>query len=196
MEKFSIFRDPVTGINPFTAHKQVQITTKMVLKTLIKLPIYILYLLGFPVVGILIKINKKSEIVPKHLIHCNMASQFDISVLKSIYKIQNFRYIPGKTCLVFPEETSTNNQAILSYSTHRKADYTVGLRYSENCIFCYGSRVKWLVRFLGADPRVDVFCIKGDDLEKATGLPKVRLTAEDKKRFLKMLNGKEDEKAL
>lgn len=188
MEKYSKFKDPLTGINPFIQPKQKALDLKTVMYAIIRLPIYILYLLGLPVIGLLIKIQKKCNLKPKGLIFCNSASEFDEEIIKKAFKINSFTKSRLKTGVYFPEGARSNNTMILSYEG--ESDYAIGLKYNSECVYTYGSRIGWLIRFLGSDNHVEVNVIEGSDLCKATKLPKSVLNSEDKKRFLELLNKK------
>lgn len=188
MEKYSKFKDPLTGINPFIQPKKKKITLKMILLAIIKLPVYILYLLGFPVVGFLIKIKKKSIIKPHGLIYCNSATEFDKSIVKAGLNIATFGNFKFKTCVFFPEKTTTNNTAILKYEDENDADYVVGLRYSNECIYMYGNRFLWLIRFLGSSNTVEIDIKTGSNLSSAASLPRVIFDYKDKAKFLDLVS--------
>ena len=186
MEKFSGFNDPMTGINPFIAPRIPKITFLTVLKAILKLPIYFLYLLGLPVLPLLISISKTTAIVPKKLIYANRSTDFDFDVIRHVYGITQFNYIPNTTCVIFPEKVRSNNKAILKFSED-SSDYVIGLKYSAEAVYVYGSRILWLISFLGSSPKVEVKCLKGSNLPEAAGLPKVSLDFNDKKAFMKII---------
>lgn len=187
MEKFSGFNDPLTGINPFMAPRYRPVSTRMIVLAAIKFPIYVLYCLGFPVLDLLIEIRRKSKIQPKGLICCNSVTEFDREIVKKVFRIGFFGYFKHKTCVVFPENASTNNKAVLKYQSPEDFEYAIGLRYSENCIYMYGSRLLWLIRFLGEKGHVTVNVLKGSSLDEAVSVPMVIFGSEDKKRFMSML---------
>ncbi|KAL6121077.1 hypothetical protein NUSPORA_02068 [Nucleospora cyclopteri] len=175
MEKFSTFNDALTGENPFINPKYRKITFFTVINFVIKLPLFLLYKLRIPVVHLLIKINITGIRKPVRRIVCNSVTEFDVSVL---------RYVYGNDLIIqFPERSNSNNRGILRYKMD--ADYSIGLLYSKECIFMYGNKFIWLIRFLGNHNYVTVNCIKGNDLGKATGLRVLNLTAEDKIEFEK-----------
>lgn len=187
MEKYSRFKDPLTGINPFLQPKPKPITASMVLLALLRLPVYILFLCGLPVVGMLVKINRKDSTTPSGFIVCNSASEFDKEIVKRVFKVKRFGYFKYKTCVYFPEKTASNNTAILSFKEPEHCDFSIGLRYSPSCIYMYGSRLLWLVRFLGSFNTVDVRVTEGASLEAAAALPKVVFDFTDKERFLALV---------
>lgn len=187
MEKFSRFNDPLTGINPFIAPRYKPISAKMIVVAIIRFPIYVLYRMGLPVIGFLIDVRKKSKVHPKGLIYCNSVAEFDKEVVKKAFRIGLFGYFKHTTCVVFPENTNTNNKAVLRYQASEDCDYVIGLKYSENCIYMYGSKLLWLLRFLGEKGHVTVDALKGNRLDKAASVPMVIFGPEDKKRFMSML---------
>ncbi|KAM0680315.1 hypothetical protein GINT2_001369 [Glugoides intestinalis] len=186
MEKYSKFRDPFIGINPFIQPRQLPITLKMIMLAILRLPIYMFYLLGFPVIGMLISI-KKSKLVPSGVIVCNSASEFDKGIIKAAFKIVCFDNLKFKTCVHFPEGTQSNNMTILKYNKE-DTSYAIGLRYTTECVYMYGNRLSWLIRFLGSKNVVMVNVIEGNDLSKAAGLPQSILSIEDKEKFMLLLN--------
>ncbi|ELA41270.1 uncharacterized protein VICG_01643 [Vittaforma corneae ATCC 50505] len=190
MEKYSKFKDPLTGINPFLQPKPKPITMAVFFLAIIRFPIYILFLCGLPVVGMLIRINRKDNISPSGFIVCNSASEFDKEIIKKAFGIKQFGHFKHKTCVCFPEKTNSNNTAILSFKEPGYCDYSIGLKYSSECIYMYGNRFLWFVRFLGSFNTVDVRVTKGSSLEMATSLPKVMLGFTDKERFLTLIKQK------
>ncbi|KAI5148504.1 hypothetical protein ENBRE01_0365 [Enteropsectra breve] len=176
MEKFSKFNDPFTGINPFIAPKYRKITARCVLLALIRLPIFVLWMLGIPCISALISIRIRSKIKPSGLVYANAASFFDKAVIKAVYGSTHIR-------VVFPEETRTNNRAVLQHSASKKSSYAIGLTYSPECVYLYGNKAAWLIRFLGGENTVSVNCESGTDISQASGLPRVQLTVFDKIRF-------------
>lgn len=187
MEKFSGFNDPLTGINPFIAPRCKPISTKTLVIAAMRFPIYILYCLGFPVLRFLIEIKKKSTSQPKGLIYCNSVTEFDKNIVKEVFGISLFGYFKHKTCVMFPENASTNNRAILRHQRSEECEHVIGLKYSENCIYMYGSRLQWLVGFLGEKGYVTISTLKGNNLSEAVSVPLVMLDFEDKKRFMSMI---------
>jgi len=188
MEKFSNFRDPLTGINPFLAPTYKKLTIKTVILAAFRLPIYILYLLGFPTIGFLIKIKLESKTKPKGVVFCNSVTEFDRKVIEKVFGITNFDYSKYKTCVCFPENTCTNNRGILKYENKQDCEYAIGLRYSNECIYMYGNRLAWLINFLGNENFVKINVIKGSNLEIATCLPMLKLTSDDKTQFMSSLS--------
>lgn len=191
MEKYSRFKDPLTGINPFIQPKQKKITLKTILLAIIRLPIYVLYLIGFPVINHLIKIKRKGNVKPRGLIYCNSATEFDKSVIKKGLDLHVFGNFKFKTCVHFPEGTTTNNTAILNYKSEEDSDYVIGLRYSKECIYMYGNRILWLIRFLGSSNTVEIDVKAGGDLSNVTSLPRVIFDHQDKYKFLGLVTGKQ-----
>ena len=191
MEKFSKFKDPMTGINPFLNPKYKKITINIVLLAILKLPIYLLYLCGFPVLRFLISIKIKKKEAPKGIIFCNSVTRFDKDILKIGLGINSTDYLKSKTKIIFPEGTNSNNLAILKYEKSNP-DWSIGLKYSNECIYMYGNKLKWLVGFLGNSNSVEVNILKECDISKAAGLPQVKLNKEDKERFLKLVNNHEN----
>lgn len=190
MEKYSKFKDPVTGINPFLQPKSKPITFTVLLFAILKFPIYILFLCGFPVVGFLIKIVRKDKTTPNGLIVCNSASEFDKEIVKKVFKISLFGNLKYKTCVYFPEKTNSNNAVILNFKDINYCDYSIGLKYSNECIYMYGNRILWLIRFLGNSNKVEINVVNGLNLEKATNLQKVIFDFKDKERFQLLFNNK------
>lgn len=186
MEKYSKFRDPLTGINPFINPTRKHITFPIFLFALLRLPIYLLYLCGLPVIRALIRINRKDNLVPKGQIICNFASDFDKAIIKSALGLSQFEPLKHKTSVSFPEMTASNNKGILLYRSDG-AEYSIGLKYNEECIYMYGNRLLWLIRFLGTFNKVDITVMKGGDLSKATGLPRLMLDSKDKVKFISLV---------
>lgn len=192
MEKFSKFKDPFTGINPFIAPKYGPITFRIVLKALLKLPLWILYTMGLPTLPYIIKINRKTSTVPSRLVYANSVCCFDRNVIAFLYGIKTFSNIGLGTRVVFPEGASTNNKGILDYPRREECDYVIGLKYSNECInigikSSLVGRLAWLLRFLGRDNYVDVTCLRGFELDKAAGMPRLSLNSRAKDEFLKLV---------
>lgn len=187
MERFSRFKDPLTGINPFLAPKYRPITPWVVARAIARLPLYFLYLAGLPVLPLLIEIRQKSKQQPAGLIYVNSATRFDKGVLRHLYGIKAFEFAKAKTCAVFPEGAATNNQGILHYANERDCEYVVGLRYTSDCIVMRGAsfleRLRWLVGFLGHANAVAVTCLRGHELDKAAGLPRLSLDRKSAEEF-------------
>lgn len=187
MERYSQFKDPLTGINPFLQPKAKKMTAKSIAMAILRLPIYFLFIIGFPVLPLLITIKRKDKKVPKGLAFCNSVTEFDKSVLKTALGIECSNYLKSGVQVTFPEGTKSNNLSILKYEK-TACDYSIGLRYNEECVYLYGSRLSWLFRFLGCFNVVEISVIEGNDLSKAAGIPNTCLGQEDKKRFLKLLS--------
>lgn len=193
MEKFSRFRDPFHGINPFMAPKYRRITPCIIIRALGCLPLYILFLFGFPVILRLFKIRLVIKAPPRGLVYANSATELDRSLIESLFDLTRHK----GTALVFPEGSQTNNMGVLKYDKD-PCDYVIGLKYSPECIRptvnqlgcrpTLSDRILWLVRFLGTQPTVEVRCHPGTDLPAAAGLPQLTLTADDHKKFLEYLN--------
>lgn len=193
MEKYAEFRDPVSGVNPFMAQKYKPITFMMLLRACFKLPVYLLFLLGFPTLPFLIRINIKNKTKPAGLVFANCVEPFGKSIIKHIYGIVTVKRPVSGTCVIFPENTSTNNRAILNFYAFKKCDYYIGMRFTDGAVFLYGSWFGWLIRFLGSSHHVDVSCMKADDgeaplrLAETAGLPLSTLDFNDKNKFMKLL---------
>ncbi len=187
MEKFSKFKDPLTGINPFIAPEIPSLNFMIVLKAILNFPLYILYLLGLPVVNLLFKIKKNAKEIPKGLIYSNSVTEFDKEIIKNVLKIKIFGKFKNQTCVYFPENTNTNNRAILKYDNKEECNYVIGLKYSSNCIYLYGNRLFWLLNFLGNERTVEVVLEKGNNLKKAANLPESTFGSEDKLNFMKLI---------
>lgn len=187
MEKYSKFKDPLTGINPFLEPKYKKVTPLTIIMALFRLPIYFAYLLGLPVIGFLISIKRKDNNSPKGIIFCNSITEFDKDILKKALGIDSSKFTKSKNHLIFPEGTNSNNMAVLKYDK-TGADWSVGLKYSNECIYLYGNRLLWLIRFLGNFNTVEVRAIKGSDIASAAGLPLSNLTKNDKICFLELVN--------
>lgn len=89
--------------------------------------------------------------------------------------------------MYFPEGTRSNNTTILKYNKE-ESNYAIGLRYSTECVYMYGNRLSWLIRFLGSQNVVTVSVIEGNDLSKATGLPESIFGIEEKEKFMLLLS--------
>jgi len=189
MERYSKFKDPLTGINPFIQPTPKRITFPMFLFAILRLPIYLLYLCGLPVQRALIRIHRKDSLVPKGQIICNSATEFDKAIVKSALGVSLFGEFKHKTSVSFPEMTTSNNRSILPFKGEN-SDYSVGLKYTEECIYMYGNRLLWLIRFLGSFNSVEVTVMKGGDLPKAAGMPRVMFGKKDKEKFMSILNHK------
>ncbi|ORD94684.1 hypothetical protein ECANGB1_2788 [Enterospora canceri] len=176
MEKYSEFNDPYTGINPFLRPRCVRIGMGVLIRALVVLPVYILYRLGLVSVRRIITVEEKRRIPLYKKIYANSVGEFDEEIIRSSCDVRG--------TLLFPEGATTNNRCILSYGDE-KCDYVVGLRYSPECIYSGGSRLTWLIRFLGSRRRVVVDCERGSNLERVTGLKQVKLTQKDKEKFIK-----------
>lgn len=187
MEKFSKFKDPLTGINPFLAPTGMPITIKTIVMALLTLPIYLLYLLNLPVVNILFTIKLYLKDLPKGLIYSNSVTFFDKRIIQETQKISKFGRLKNWTCAFFPEKTNTNNKGILKYENEDSCEYVIGLKYSSNCVYLYGSKLRWFINFLGNRRTVEIRVNKGFDLSGATGLPKLSLDYQDKLAFLEIL---------
>lgn len=190
MEKYSNFKDPVTGINPFLQPRMKPLTISMILLATLKAPIYLLFLCGVPVIGLLIKINRKDTLQPEGLISCNSVCEFDREIIKRVFRIDRFGIFGYKTCVYFPEKANSNNMAILNFKEEECSEYSIGLRYSSECIYLYGNRFMWLLRFLGSFNTVDIRVVKGANLEMATGLPRVLFDFKDRRKFLELISRK------
>lgn len=177
MEKFSKFNDPLTGINPFISIKSKRLSFTNYVNAFLKAPIYILYLLGLPVLPLLIRIRVLTSENPSRIIFANSVSQFDKEIIRNCF---------GNINVIFPEGASTNNRGVLKYEGN--CDYVIGLKYSESCIYMYGSRWNWLLNFLSSTNTVDVRCIKGNELERAVNVPKLSFDKNDKFRFMELVN--------
>lgn len=185
MERYSKFKDPLTGINPFIQLNPKRITIKTIILAFLRLPIYFMWLLGFPTIKFLISIKRKDKNIPKGLIHCNSATIFDSAILSTAFDIKKTNILGNRTIVKFPEGASSNNRSILKY-IQSDCDWSVGLKYSDECIYLYGNRYLWLLRFLGSYNTVDIGTCKGSDLCKASGLPQSSLSKDDKIRFLSL----------
>lgn len=196
MERFSRFKDPLTGINQFITHKHRPITPRVILRALLFLPVYILYKLGCPTLGLILKIKRKGVPNPTKLIYANSVTQFDKDIIKGLYGIKIFSENGLGTRVIFPEGARTNNIGILRYDCG-PCDFVIGLRYSAECIHIpfesnetkkkCGNELKWLIRLLGYPNMVHVNCLIGSDLPKAAGLPQLTLDSRDQTRFLKQM---------
>jgi len=193
MEKFSEFRDPVTGINPFLMPKRRRITVFTILRALLYLPVYLLFKLRLPVVQVLFRIKTSiantngviantdgaSTVSSKNRltgrIYANSVSEFDREIIK---------YACGPCNVIFPEGATTNNRGILNYKKREDCEGVIGLKYSSDCIYLYGSKLLWLICFLGGDKTVEIRWATGSDLSKAAGVPYLGLEAGDKNKFM------------
>lgn len=168
------------------------ITFRILLKALLKLPLYLLYLLGLPTLPYLIKIHIKG-VRPNGLTYANFVVPFGGAIIRSVYGLKRSKHITRGSCLIFPEGTSTNNSAVLNFSDVSRCDYCIGLRFSSSAVYVYGNWLLWLIRFLGSNNYVDVLCVAANNtpapvgLAKAAGLPLVRLDYKDRERFIKLL---------
>lgn len=187
MEKYSKFKDPMTGINPFIQPKYKKITFMTVLIAIARMPIYLAYLMGFPVLKFLISIKRKDNGIPKGIIFCNSVTPFDRDVLKAALGIGLAGYMKSKCHVVFPEGTNSNNLSILKYE-RSNSDWSIGLKYTNECIYLYGNRFLWLLGFLGNFNSVEIYTSEGNDISKAARLPQATLSKEDKKRFMELIS--------
>ncbi|KAI5170420.1 hypothetical protein PAEPH01_1418 [Pancytospora epiphaga] len=190
MEKFSNFRDPLTGINPFMPCRRRPITTLSIFRALLRFPLYLLYLLGFPTLHWIVTMRKTGT-VPKGVVYVNSVSPFDKYVLMHLFNIRVLTRLPSGLCAVFPEGCKTNNKGVLSYERPFDCDSVIGLRYNDESIYDIEIErgiikyLKWLLCFLGNSPIVEARCMDGHELEKATGVPKLSFTRNKKLEFIK-----------
>lgn len=185
MEKFSRFRDPLTGINPFIPPRRRAITLGCVFRAFTMLPLYLLYLAGLPVLPWLLRMRRKGA-NPSGTAHVNSTTEFDRDVVQGLFR--NVRF-------VFPEGTTTNNMGVLAYDTAPRCDYVIGLRYTPECVFMpeveggIVSRVCWVIRLLGHGGDVEANCVEGQGLAQAAGLPSLSLDKRSKAEFLALFRG-------
>ncbi|KAI4290867.1 hypothetical protein PAPHI01_0141 [Pancytospora philotis] len=197
MEKFSAFRDPLTGINPFLPPKRRPITPGMCLRALVKLPLFLLYLCGAPVLHLLVAMRRRGA-APSGVVHVNSTGGFDACVLRRLFGIRALNQPRSGVCATFPEGASTNNQGVLAYEAPRGADYVIGLKYSSECIRIpeleggFLGYIAYAVRLLGSSPTVDANCMPGRDLARAVGVPALSLTKAHKEKFLAVVRKRSD----
>lgn len=200
MEKFSNYRDPFTGINPFIPLKYRRITFIVIIRAIIKLPIWILYCAGVPVIHWIIKINIQKFTKVSGKIFANCCTGFDKDVIKYVLGRNNVSFeksIRKKINVIFPERAMTNNLGILNYNDvsnlenssidnyNITPDFCIGLKYSNECIYIssdpkiagnlYFQKLKWLILFLGYENFVNLKISRGGSLEEVTGLPKLKI---------------------
>jgi hypothetical protein len=197
MEKFSGFRDPLTGINPFLPPKRPAITVLTVLRALVNLPLYILYLLGLPTLHWIITMHRHGA-SPKGVVYVNNASPFDRYVLRHLFMIRVFTRLPTGLCAVFPEGCRTNNRGVLSYERPADCDSAIGLKYTPECIYMPGietglfAYLRWSLCFLGGRPAVEARCVSGHGLDKAARLPKLTFAKDKKPAFIEYYRTRPD----
>lgn len=185
MEKFSGFRDPLTGINPFLPLRRRAVTAACVLRAIAMLPLYLLHLLGLPTLPWIIRMRRRGA-EPSGVVHVNSATEFDRAVVGHLF---------GGVRPVFPEGAATNNMGVLAYDASLRCDCVIGLRYTPECVFMGDveggavSRICWLVRLLGYGGEVDAVCVRGRDLAKAAGLPGLSLSRRSRDEFLALFRG-------
>lgn len=78
--------------------------------------------------------------------------------------------------------------AFLNCNGCENCDYSIGLKYSNECTYMFGKRFLWLIRFLGNRNTVEIRVIKGFGLEKTAELSKVIFVCVDKERFFESIN--------
>ncbi|KCZ79636.1 hypothetical protein H312_02976 [Anncaliia algerae PRA339] len=204
MEKFSDFNDPFTGVNPFVNPKLFKVTLVEILKGLLMLPIYLLIYLKVNTISFFIKISPNIKRFKGH-IACNSSSIFDRYVIKHIlgnipqfyltktgYRTKNgiLSSIP-KDAVIFVEGCNSNNKGLLKFVRNIKVDYVMGLKYSDGCIYMYGSYFKFLCKFLNGGNFCDVQIKRSEDINdlmEVCNLPQLDFGVEDKERFLKMVD--------
>lgn len=192
MEKYSQFRDPVTGIHPFTNPKYRSIRLEDIPKLITRL-ILLPFALFFPsLLTFYIKIQKADSLPKKGIYICNRTSIFDKFILSRLFQGCNFYYltIDGFQCqkknvkrlnrnvlnIVFPEECGSNNSCIMRFVRDIDFDGIIGLKYSNSCIFMYGNIYKFLGRFFASKNTLMVSTAKTSDIkdvERVIGLPHI-----------------------
>lgn len=166
MEKYSQFRDPLTGIHPFTNPKYRVIRLSDIPIFLFRLAM-LPFLLFFPyLLKYYIKITKPKKQIVTGTYICNRSSLFDKIILSLLYKDAKFYYVTkddfvyknkhfrrldkSKLNIVFPEECMSNNSCIMKFVRNIEFDGIIGLKYSSSCIYMYGNIYKFLFRFLAS----------------------------------------------
>ncbi|OQS53903.1 hypothetical protein EHP00_1529 [Ecytonucleospora hepatopenaei] len=183
MEKYSLFIDPMSGVNPFVQPKYRKITLIVFLRFLLFYPLYILYRLRLLRINWIIKIKKigkkNTQLHNKtqNTICSNCVTQFDCDVISYLY---------GNCKIMFPEGAFTNNRGVLMYKNKNKNAQHIVLKYTDECIFMYGGYIEYicyLICFLGYENCVKVQ--ECEDLLDNRVLPVVKFTARDKEEFMK-----------
>ncbi|TBU09125.1 hypothetical protein CWI36_0059p0030 [Hamiltosporidium magnivora] len=195
MERYSNFRDPFTGINPFLNPKRKSLRFFDYIIAVLKIPL-LLFLPFF--IDYFIKIKKKSEWKgEKCNVVCNNVSFLDKIILKKIFKNVDFLYynddIYRKSSklvkVIFPEECRSNGKALLRMK-EVKCDYVCGLRYNDESVFLYGNFLYFILQFLASKNHVEIDIMKSvssKDLAKATGLLPIDMGKKEFDNFLKIL---------
>lgn len=210
MEKYSQFRDPLTGTHPFTNPSYPSIHHPIsIFHLLIHLICLPLLLINNSFLKYIIKINyiKKNLLPGTYAV--NYSSFLDPFILKylykncNIYKLTKFGFkINNKQVkvmkrdalnFVFVEECGSNNSCVLRFVRELCVDGCVGLKYSKSCIYMYGNRVWFFVRFMCSYNVCDVNVVVGgrmEDLVDVVGGVKVDSGKEEYDEFYKLINKK------
>ncbi|KAG0439708.1 hypothetical protein DMUE_2246 [Dictyocoela muelleri] len=199
MEKFSKFSDRKTGINPFISKRQ-KFKLINIWRLFFRIPLIILYFLNINIIKYLIKIkiidksgnyNKNMRLM--NIISVNSVSIFDELILKTLfpeYKIINLKEkiknpVRNRS-IVFIEETNSNGDCMLKFPLF-KSDHVVFLKYNDESIFMYGSKIFFYLCFFSSENWVKITIEKGtsDKFKELTVCSELSLN--DKNNFFELV---------
>lgn len=206
MEKFSVYNDPLSGVNPFVARRPAHSFTAYIW-ALVKAPLVLLmFLSGLNPVCLLTSIRSSIQpgLLRPRIVAANASSFLDMYVLRHLTGIRNFYYVaehgfvdvwsgsvcqrPAEPCVVFPEGCRTNNRGVLQFVRDVQVDHVCGIRYSGPC---GDASLQSLLDILASGCSVAVEIKRSTrlkDICELSGLPQVRWTLSDRNEFVRRFN--------
>lgn len=209
MEKFSQFRDPLSGIHPYINPKQRLVRPQNILRLVLRLMLLPFIALIPSLCKYIIKIKINQKTLKRGTYAVNYGCFLDKYILKFLYKNCNiyhltktgFRHGEKEVKIMkrqslnflFVEECRTNNSCINRFVREVNVDGVLGLKYSNSCIYMFGSKMKFFLRFMGSLNSCEISYKETsdcNDLMKVTGLVKVDSGLKEYREFYDLVNKK------